>query len=201
MSDRRGRRSSRYDDGDTTTDYYQPRPRYRSLGRQALDKLEDTMNSLGLGDGRSHHSAQQDRAVERYYPPPPPHHHHHHHHRGRRRYHSSSPTRASRRSHRSTAASPRDSSSRSRGRWERGIEAAAEAAAVEAFRLRHEPGRWRGPKGERVATEAISAGVIGAATEQRGQDHGGGKLGTLGSALGGLVVNRLVNGPRDEVRR
>jgi hypothetical protein len=76
-----------------------------------------------------------------------------------------------------------------------------EAGAAEAFRLRHEPGSWKGPKGERVATAAISAAVLGAATEKRKQEHSGGKLGTLGSAVGGLVVNRLVNGPRKEVRR
>lgn len=46
--------------------------------------------------------------------------------------------------------------------------------------------------------------MIGAAATS---DHGGkkhdhdlGKKETLGSAIGGLMVNRLVNGPRKEVR-
>lgn len=86
-----------------------------------------------------------------------------------------------------------------------------EAGAAEAFRLRKEPGPWTGAKGGRIATAALSAGVIGGATEGRREDRydshsghsgsGGGKLGSLGSAVGGMLVNRLVNGPRKEVRR
>lgn len=196
MSERRGRRLSRYDDGYTYSEY-ESRPRHRSLGRQALDKLEDAMSGLGLTDSAKSHTSSRNhnpyppspRSADRYYPPSP------------RRYHSTSPSRRSRRTSRASSSSNRRTSSRSRSRWERGIEAAAEAAAVEAFRLRKEPGPWRGAKGGRIATAAISAGVIGAAAEKRKQEHGGGKLGTLGSALGGLVVNRLVNGSRDEVRR
>ncbi|KAL2020303.1 hypothetical protein VTK56DRAFT_8531 [Thermocarpiscus australiensis] len=101
----------------------------------------------------------------------------------------------------SAASSTASASPPSRSRWERGIEAAVDAAAVEAFRLRREPGPWTGPKGQRVATAAVSAGVIGAATEKRRDEHGtGGRLGALGSAVGGLVINRLVNGPRKDVR-
>jgi hypothetical protein len=39
-----------------------------------------------------------------------------------------------------------------------------------------------------------------AATGQRHGDTGQKRLGSLTSAVGGLVVNRLVNGPRKEVR-
>jgi hypothetical protein len=241
MSDRRGRRhtrgenSSYYDDYDDY-DHYERRPkpqRHRSLGRQALDKLGDAMESLGIDKRsethhRSHspthssrrhhsptrssrrhhsrnrehtggrdHSRDQDRALERYYPPSSNDHRHHHNHR---RHHSSSPDRRSRRRSRSTAAHPR-ASSRSASRWGRGVEAAVKAGAAEAFRLRKEPGKWKGEKGGRVATAAISAGVIGAAAEQRHEDTGHKQLGSLGSAVGGLMVNRLVNGPRKEVRR
>jgi len=70
---------------------------------------------------------------------------------------------------------------------------------MEAFRLRNEPGTWTGKKAGRVATAALSAGVIGAATEHRGEEHAG-KKGALGAAVAGLAVNRLVNGPRREVR-
>ncbi|KAK4235812.1 hypothetical protein C8A03DRAFT_46105 [Achaetomium macrosporum] len=202
MSDRPGRRHGRYDDY-PYDDYYERPPRHRSLGRQALDKLEGAMESLGLNDTRSHHShsssggarrrrSRDDRAVAQYYPPSS------HSHR---RYNSTSPPRRSRRSRRDSSSSHHRASSRSRSRWERGVQAAAEAAAVEAFRLRHEPGPWKGEKGQRIATAAISAGVIGAATETRKQEGKGGKLGTLGSAVAGLAVNRLVNGPRDEVSR
>lgn len=78
-----------------------------------------------------------------------------------------------------------------------------EAGAAEAFRLRKEPGSWAGAKGGRIATAAISAGVIrGAADHRKDGDHtGSGKLGPLASAAGGMIVNRLINGPRKEVRR
>ncbi|KAK4119106.1 hypothetical protein N657DRAFT_659197 [Parathielavia appendiculata] len=206
MQEHRGRRHRRYNDGDYYDDSdYEQRPRRRSVARQALDKLEDALGGLGLDSGTSHHSPStssrrhydsrdhsRDRTAGRYYPPSS-------HSNTHRRYHSSSPTRRSRRSRRDSPPQHR-ASSRSRNRWERGIEAAVEAGAAEAFRLRKEPGPWKGPKGERVATAAISAAMLGAATEKRKQDHSGGKLGTLGSAVGGLVVNRLVNGPRKEVR-
>jgi hypothetical protein len=54
-----------------------------------------------------------------------------------------------------------------------------------------------------VATAALSAGMIGAAaaTGQRHGDTGQKRLGSLTSAVGGLVVNRLVNGPRKEAGR
>ena len=84
-----------------------------------------------------------------------------------------------------------------------------EAGAAEAFRLRKEPGAWTGAKGGRIATAAISAGVIRGAAADHGPGHhggeggggAGGKLGSLASAAGGMMVNRLVNGPRREVRR
>lgn len=75
-----------------------------------------------------------------------------------------------------------------------------EAGAIEAFRVRKEPGGWVGAKGSRVATAAVSAGVIGAAAEKRKQDKDGDtKLGTKGSALAGMVVSRLVNGPKRDL--
>ncbi|KAL2255474.1 hypothetical protein VTK26DRAFT_3283 [Humicola hyalothermophila] len=48
-----------------------------------------------------------------------------------------------------------------------------------------------GAKGGRVATAALGAGVIGAAAEKRKQERNTSKgLGAIGSAVGGLVVNR-----------
>lgn len=216
MSDHRGRsRRSYYDSNDEYDYVYERRPRHRSLGRQVLDKLEGAMENLGLDSSHHHHHGVDDsRALAPYHGDGRHSHHHHrqdhhrHHsrngHRGydydddydyeydrarprKRAYHSASPTR---RHHRH---------SRSRSRWDRGLQAAVDAAAIEAFRLRKEPGKWKGPKGERVATAAISAGVIGAATDRPGVS-GGKQKGALGSAIGGLVVNRLVNGPRREVR-
>jgi len=73
---------------------------------------------------------------------------------------------------------------------------------MEAIRVRKEPGPWTGKKGSRVATAAISAGVIGAATDTKHKAaHGeSDKMGKIGSAIGGLLVNRAVNGPRKELR-
>jgi len=82
---------------------------------------------------------------------------------------------------------------------DRGIKAAVDAAAIEAFRVRKDPGPWTGKKGARIATAAISAGAVGAATEKRKEEQGS-KMGTVSSALAGLAVNRLVNGPRRDMR-
>lgn len=110
--DHRGR--SRRDD-----DYYEDtyRPRHRSLGRQAIDKLEDAMDSLKLDHrgtnalevipyhaGREvrrspshhHHSSHHRHHSSHHHRPRSPSHHdhrHHDHHHTSRRYHSSSPTR------------------------------------------------------------------------------------------------------------
>ncbi|KAK0649550.1 hypothetical protein B0T16DRAFT_508371 [Cercophora newfieldiana] len=227
MSDHhRGRSRRGYYDDDY---YYEERPRHRSLGRQALDKLEDAMSGLGLEPSHSrsnskalipyddnHHHHHRRPSSPRRHPIRDSHwdrDHHHHHHRA---YHSASPSRhhhhrhhSHYHDHRGRHEARRDhdhdgSSSRSRSRFNRGITAAVDAAALEAFRLRKEPGPWKGKKGQRIATAAISAGMIGAAAatdHSENKDHDLGGKGALGSAIGGLMVNRLVNGPRKEVRR
>ncbi|KAK4207249.1 hypothetical protein QBC37DRAFT_380295 [Rhypophila decipiens] len=83
------------------------------------------------------------------------------------------------------------------------IASAVDAAALEAFRLRKEPGGWTSAKKTtRIATAAISAAAIGSAMDDK---HPGkekkGELGTIGSAIGGLLVNRVVNGSRKDNRR
>ncbi|KAK5662531.1 hypothetical protein OQA88_8443 [Cercophora sp. LCS_1] len=200
MSDYRGRsRRTYYDD-----DYYPSKPRHRSLGRQALDKLEDAMENLGLDSHRDSRAVApyRDHHHHHHRRPSSHHSHHSHHTHSSRRHHSASPARTTHRGRHTRRDSRHGSSKeRSRSRWGRGIEAAVDAAAIEAFRLRKEPGPWTGAKGGRIATAAVSAGVIGAASDRRKSDHGeGGRKGALGSALGGLVVNRLVHGPRKEVR-
>ena len=209
----RGRRHSRHDDryddrydngyySDSESDYEpRPKPRHRSVSRRALDRLGSAMEGLGLNrkdkpHSSSHHSPPRHRDHSRdrprdYYPPSSSRSH---------RHHSTSPHHRSRRRSRHDSTSSRPSASREHSRLERGMQAAVDAAAVEAFRLRREPGPWIGAKGSRVATAAISAGVIGTAAEKRKEEGHGGKIGPLGSALGGLVINRLVNGPRKEVR-
>ncbi|KAK4160861.1 hypothetical protein QBC43DRAFT_324760 [Cladorrhinum sp. PSN259] len=163
-----------------------------------------------------HHHRSSSRHHSRHHSPHRHHHSTHAHNTHRRRAHSSSPTRH-RRSHsrhytterepprasrtQARSRSRAQSRARSRSRADKGFKAAVEAGAIEAFRVRGEPGAWAGAKGKRVATAAISAGVIGTVAEKRKQDHDGDtKLGTKGSALAGMMVSRLVNGPKRDMR-
>lgn len=83
------------------------------------------------------------------------------------------------------------------------IKAVVMAGAMEAMRQRNRPGKWAGQKGFRVATAAISAGVIDAGLDKNGgggSGSGGGSGGALGrimsSAVGGMLVDKLANGGR-----
>ncbi|KAK3313190.1 hypothetical protein B0H66DRAFT_388007 [Apodospora peruviana] len=202
-SHHRGRQPrSHYYDDDYSDDYYEPepRPRHRSLGRAAMDKIESAVAGLGLDSSNSDNSKALTRRRDsetRYYSPDRAPRSHKSHHSSRRTY-SASPDTRRRRTRRDSDWGGR-SSERSRSRWNHSLEAAIDAAAMEAFRLRKEPGPWTGAKGSRVATAAISAAAIGAADNKNSKREKG-KLGSVGAAVGGLVVNRLVNGPRRDVR-
>ncbi|KAK3948399.1 hypothetical protein QBC32DRAFT_351657 [Pseudoneurospora amorphoporcata] len=210
-----------------------PPKRHRSISRRALDRLSSTFGNMGLSKeqkeararstGRhrdgvedsdydtdystnyTHNSKKRsprsryhspDRSRSSKYPPRAG--------LNRQRSYSYSPeryeSRRGRSSHRSTGDS-RDP--RSRSRWARSMDAALDAAAIEAIRVRKEPGPWTGRKGSRVLTAAIAAAAVGVATEHRNghEDGSGSKKGKIGSALGGLVINRMLNGPRRELRR
>ncbi len=90
------------------------------------------------------------------------------------------------------------SPSRDRGGGDRRIAQAAQAAlvagAVEALRSRKEPGSWKGDKGRRVATAALSAGGIDGLHGEPGRKD---KRHLAEAVLGGLVATRVANGPRD----
>ncbi|TLS21510.1 uncharacterized protein PpBr36_10232 [Pyricularia pennisetigena] len=73
------------------------------------------------------------------------------------------------------------------------------AGAVEAIRVRNEPGPWRGPKGKRVVTAAFSAAAIEAAIDKH-PDHNPNKKAVI-ARLGGLVMSRLINGPTEKKRK
>ncbi|KAK3349024.1 hypothetical protein B0T25DRAFT_232771 [Lasiosphaeria hispida] len=206
MTDYRGRRRGSHNHEDYYYEGHEPPKRNRSLSRKVLDKIEDKI--YGPSDSSKalvHHEHYRRPAsprrhsrdsdwetdyIRREYRSVSPvrhysqhsHHSHHSHHRGRR-----------------DSDRHGGSSERSRSRWDRSIAAAVDAAAIEAFRVRKEPGRWTGAKGERVATAAFSAAVLGAATDNRKEQESN-KKGAFGSAIGGLVINRLVNGPRRELR-
>ena len=108
------------------------------------------------------------------------------------------------------SSSDRDSRSRSRGGGRRkkddldpkdkiraAVQAAVVAGATEAFRMRKEPGGWKGEKGKRVLTAAIGAGGINGLLDKDGEKNGGTRH-TLEAVIGGLAGNRLINGSRDD---
>lgn len=76
--------------------------------------------------------------------------------------------------------------------------AAVIAGAVEAFRMRKEPGEWKGDKGKRILTSAITAagtdGIVDKDPNKHGTRH------VIESTLAGLATNRLVNGSRSRSR-
>ncbi|KAL8375367.1 hypothetical protein RB599_001905 [Gaeumannomyces hyphopodioides] len=68
------------------------------------------------------------------------------------------------------------------------------AGAIEAIRVRREPGPWSGPKGRRVATAAFSAAAIEVAIDKH-PEHDQRKK-AVAARIGGLVMSRIINGPR-----
>lgn len=67
------------------------------------------------------------------------------------------------------------------------------------MRVRKEPGSWTGAKGARVATAALGAAAVDAFVAKDPDKHG--KRKTVESTIGGLLLNRMVNGPRRELRK
>jgi hypothetical protein len=92
--------------------------------------------------------------------------------------------------------------SRRRNSTERKLEQAAGAAlvagAIEAFRIRNEPGKWTGAKGARIATAAIGAAAIDAGIDKDPDKHS--KMHIAEATIGGLIINHLANGGRDRLR-
>lgn len=77
--------------------------------------------------------------------------------------------------------------------------AALDAAAVEAVRVRNQPGEWVGAKGIRVATAALGAAAVGSAQNQDSKKSTNRQL--IEATVSGLLANRVVNGPRKELKR
>jgi hypothetical protein len=67
------------------------------------------------------------------------------------------------------------------------------------MRVRKEPGKWTGGKGARVATAALGAAAVDALVAKDPDRHG--KRKSVEAAIGGLLLNRVVNGPRRELRK
>jgi len=77
------------------------------------------------------------------------------------------------------------------------IESAVVAGTLEALRVRKQPGPWNGEKGIRVATAALSAagidGLISEDSDRKSKRH------FAEAVIGGLLANRLANGPRHKL--
>ena len=154
------------------------RPGARALNRQSFD-LEDP--AQGYRSRTSHSEKKRAQSLDRR---------HHYHRRSR----PESPRRA-----RHHGRKRRDESEpQPQRKLEHAINAAIDAAAVEVFRLRKEPGEWIGAKGTRVATAAVGAAVLDAMHDGHPDRHG--KWTLTKSILGGLVANRLLNGTRHDLR-
>lgn len=81
-----------------------------------------------------------------------------------------------------------------KSRRNKAIKAALTAAAFEVFRQKSRPGEWMGQKGVRVATAAISAGLIDAGLDKNPGIAGGTMGRLMTSTLGGMVVDKIANG-------
>lgn len=178
----RGRRPRDYDDD--SDGYDRPKPRRR---KSIVDNIKDFGEAAGLGGvigavtgrsrSRSRHRKDRGYDSDRYYDD--------------RRSRDYSPSERSR--------------SRSRGghrksdkKWEQAAKAAIVAGAVEAFRSRKTPGPWTGEKGQRIATAALGAAGIDSLVDKDPDKHG--KRHVAESAIGGLLANRVANGPRSQSR-
>ncbi|EJT82437.1 hypothetical protein GGTG_02410 [Gaeumannomyces tritici R3-111a-1] len=124
-----------------------------------------------------------------------------HHHLTRGRSHSPDRRRGHRRYHLRHHSETRSRSrSRSRSlddpamRLRHAVIAGVTAGAIEAIRVRREPGPWSGPKGRRVATAAFSAAAIEAAIDKH-PEHDPQKK-AMAARIGGLMMSRIINGPR-----
>lgn len=110
------------------------------------------------------------------------------------------------RDHRDRRSDKYDSRSRSRTRkgenvgaakLQQAAKAALLAGAVEAFRVRKEPGGWGGAKAQRIITAAIGSGAVDAVADNNPDKHS--KRHILESVIGGLAANRAVNGSRKDI--
>lgn len=182
----RGRRAR--DDDYYADDYYSERPKPQRR-KSIVDNIKEIGEAAGLGGvigavtgrsrSRSRHRKHRDYDSDRDY--------YGYDDRRSRRYSSSSRSPSRRGGHKS-----------SDKKWEQAAKAAIVAGAVEAFRSRNTPGPWTGEKGQRIATAAIGAAGIDSLVDKDPDKHG--KRHVAESAIGGLLANRVANGPRSQSR-
>lgn len=186
--DYRPRRSRRYDDRRDREAYRSspsvsrspsPRPKRRkSIGEQALGAIGGVLGVKALQNrsrSRSRDRDPGDRGDRG---------------RSRRRHRSPSDSRSPSRK--------RGGRAKSEARVAQAVQAALVAGAAEAFRSRNDPGPWKGAKGKRVLTTAISAGGIDGLIDRDPSKHGGRHV--LESTLAGMATSYFVNGGRSKSR-
>lgn len=118
-------------------------------------------------------------------------------HRHRKAY-SVSPSPSRGRSRSRARGSKKSTRSKSEEKMQQAIRAAITAGAIEAFRVRNEPGEWKGEKGKRILTAAITAGGADGLVDKDPRKHE--KRHIIESTLAGLATNHFVNGSRSRSR-
>lgn len=88
--------------------------------------------------------------------------------------------------------------SKSENKLTQAAQAALAAGAIEAFRVRKEPGEWAGDKGKRILTAAVTAGGTDGLVDRDPHKHE--KRHIVESTLAGLAANHVVNGSRSRSR-
>ncbi|KAH8904901.1 hypothetical protein BR93DRAFT_757443 [Coniochaeta sp. PMI_546] len=217
--DRRATYQSRYEPEYSDYDSYsedeypterRPRPRRKSTTRDIIDRVSRSIGRLGIN--RSPSRTRRARVISPSPSPPPPRRPAYNRHRSAENYYPPSPRPRNKR-HGScySVSPPRSRSSTSRSatgrdrtpvdnrRFQHAARSALDAAVVEIMRVRKEPGSWTGGKGARVATAALGAAAVDAFVAKDPDKHG--KRKTVESTIGGLLLNRVLNGPRRELRK
>jgi hypothetical protein len=72
---------------------------------------------------------------------------------------------------------------------------AAEAGAMMALRLRHEPGPWMGPKGAKVASAALAGAVVDTFMDRKHPKKKGGMRHMAMRSLAQAALGNMVVGP------
>jgi hypothetical protein len=183
----RGRRPrDDYDDYDDFSERHSERPKPQRR-KSIVDNIKDFGESAGLG-GIIGAVTGRDRSKSR--------------HRRDRSYDSERygayDDRRSRRYSSGSRSPSRRGGNKSSEKWEQAAKAAIVAGAVEAFRSRKTPGPWTGEKGQRIATAALGAAGIDSLVDKNSNNHS--KRHVAEAAIGGLLANRVANGPRSRSR-
>ncbi|RAL11473.1 uncharacterized protein BO97DRAFT_443830 [Aspergillus homomorphus CBS 101889] len=170
------RRSRRHDDRHDRGRYSRSPSESRSPPpRRRKSISEQALGALGLGSLASSGSRHRERGRSQD--------------RDRKSYsYSPSPTRSRSRHRRE----------KSEQRIAQAMRAALTAGAIEAFRVRKDPGEWTGEKGKRILTAAIAAGGTDGLVDRDPKKHS--KRHVVESTLAGLAANHFLNGSRSRSR-